>query len=89
MNAIHLNTLDELYVCVESTLPRTGLILRHDALYCPWARAVVAGAPEVRWQYPNCPLSQQIMQHLSNFAHSALIEKGFVLLESGTSDKGH
>lgn len=47
MNVIDLSTLDGLYCFVESTISRTGLILRHDALYCPWAKAVAAAVQEV------------------------------------------
>ena len=83
IHAIDLRTLDELYVFVESAMQRTGLILEHDAPYCPWARSVSAAVPEVRWLHPAHPLSEQCMQHLGNFAHTTLIEKGFVLLERG------
>jgi hypothetical protein len=83
IQAIELSTLNQLYGFVESAIPRTGLILEYDALYCPWARSVSAAVPEVRWCHPAHPLSQQCMQHLGNFAHTTLIEKGFVLLERG------
>ena len=55
IHAINLGTLDELYAFVESAMPRTGLILLHNALYCPWARSVSAAVPEVRWVQPAQP----------------------------------
>jgi hypothetical protein len=83
LSGIDLNTLDELYDFVESTIPRAGLILTHDAAYCPWARSVSAAVPEVRWVYPTRALSEQLLQHLCNFAHCSRFEKGFMLLEMG------
>ncbi len=83
IQAIDLSTLNQLYEFVESAIPRTGLILEHDALYCPWARSVSAAVPEVRWFHPARPLNDGCMRHLGNFAHTTLVEKGFVLLERG------
>jgi hypothetical protein len=83
IHPIDPRTLGELYVFVESAIVRTGLILEHDALYCPWARSVSAAVPEVRWFDPSRPLSEQFLQHLGNFAHATLTEKGFVLLGRG------
>jgi len=83
ISAIDLNTLDELYGFVESTIPRTGLILTHDATYCPWVRSVAAAVPEVRWVYPTRALGDKLVEHLCNFAHCSRFEKGFMLLEMG------
>lgn len=80
---IDLNTLDELYVFVESTIPRTGFILEHEAIYCPWARSVSSSVPEVSWLYPQKPLDDLLIQHIGNFAHATLNRKGFVLIERG------
>jgi hypothetical protein len=83
LSAIDLNTLDDLYDFVESTIPRTGLILTHDATYCPWARSVAAAVPEVHWVYPTRALGDKVIEHLCNFAHCPRLEKGFILLEMG------
>jgi len=83
LETIELTTLDELYAFVESSVARTGLILDHDALYRPWARAVSSACTDVRWLYPAKPLAATVLQHLGNFAHAPLSEKAFVLIEHG------
>lgn len=83
MEAVELNSIDELYAFVESAAHRTGLILDVDAVYRPWARTVAADCRDMVWVYPRSPLSEQLLQHLSNFAHAPMPEKGFVLLERG------
>lgn len=83
LEAIELKSLNELYEFVESTLPRTGLFLRDDAPHSPWARAVAAELQDVKWLYPLNPFPTEYVQHLCNFAHHALIDKGMVLLERG------
>jgi hypothetical protein len=83
LQSINLAELDDVYEFVEAAAPKTGLILHDDALYRPWVRAVVARVPEVAWFYPSAPLSAESMRHLCNFAHSSLVEKGFVLIEAG------
>jgi hypothetical protein len=83
LEAIELTTLDELYAFVESSVARTGLILDHDALYRPWARAVSSACTDVHWLYPAKPLAATVLQHLGNFAHAPLSAKAFVLIEHG------
>jgi hypothetical protein len=83
LDPVELNTIEELYAFVEMAVPRTGLLLDADALFRPWARAVSAECKDVRWVYPSKPLSEQLLRHLSNFAHRPLPEKGFVLFEGG------
>jgi hypothetical protein len=81
--AIELNTLDELYAFVESSVARTGLVLAPDAFFRPWVRTVSAECHDVQWRYLNRPLSDQLLQHLKNFAHAPVPDKGFVLFENG------
>jgi hypothetical protein len=83
LDAIDLNTIDELYSFVETAIQQTALVLVPDALFRPWVRAVSAECREVRWLYLDKPLSEQLLQHLSNFAHTSLPEKGFVLFDGG------
>jgi DnaJ-domain-containing protein 1 len=83
INPVELTTIDELYEFVESAIERTGLVLATDALFRPWARAVSAECQDVRWLYPSQPLSEHLLQHLANFSHAALPDKGFVLFEQG------
>jgi hypothetical protein len=83
LESVDLSTLDDVYNFVEAAVARTGLILHDDAMYRPWVRAVAASVPEVTWFYPARPLTQEFIRHLCNFGHSALVEKGFVLIESG------
>jgi hypothetical protein len=83
INSVELNTIDELYEFVESAIERTGLVLAADALFRPWVRAVSAECKDVRWLYPGQPLSEQLLQHLANFSHTTLPDKGFVLFEQG------
>ncbi len=78
-----LETVDELYAFVESAVHRTGLALDADALYRPWARAVSAECKDVKWFYPSRPLSEQVLRHLTNFAHRPLPAKGLLLFELG------
>jgi hypothetical protein len=83
INPVELNTIDELYAFVESAIQRTALVLVADALFRPWVRSVSAECQDVRWLYPSQPLSEHLLQHLGNFSHAALPDKGFVLLEQG------
>src|SRR5579872_7297500 len=83
LQSINLAELDAVYEFVEAAIPKTGLILHDDALFRPWVRAVVASVPEVAWFCPSAPLSGESIRHLCNFAHSSLVEKGFVLIEAG------
>jgi hypothetical protein len=83
LESISLNTIDELYAFVENSVQRTALILDPDAQFRPWARAVSADCKDIHWLYIASPLPEQLAQHLGNFAHVPLPEKGFVLLESG------
>jgi len=83
LDAINLNTIDELYAFVEMAIQRTGLVLDPDAFYRPWARAVSAECKDVRWVYPSRSLSEPLLRHLANFAHRPLPDKGFVLFQMG------
>jgi hypothetical protein len=83
LESVDLSTLDDVYNFVEAAVTRTGLILHDDAMYRPWVRAVAASVPGIAWFYPARPLSQEFVRHLCNFGHSALVEKGFILIESG------
>jgi DnaJ-like protein len=83
IDAVDLNTIDELYAFVEMAIQRTGLVLDPDAFYRPWARAVSAECKDVRWVYPSRPLSEPLLRHLANFAHRPLPDKGFVLFQTG------
>lgn len=83
LNTIDLNTVNDLYGFVEMAIEQTGLILDSEAPYRPWARHVSAECREVRWVYPSRPLSGQLLQHLANFAHHPLPDKGFVLFQMG------
>ena len=83
LETVQLASTDELYALVESAVAKTALILDGDAPHRPWARAVASLCPEVRWLYPGRPLSDQLLQQLSNLAHAPMPEKGFVLIEHG------
>ncbi|MFB3916339.1 MAG: DnaJ family molecular chaperone [Terriglobales bacterium] len=83
LEAVELNSIEDLYAFVESAVAQTGLILDSDACYRPWARTLAADCRDVRWVYPSRALSEQLLQHLSNFAHERLPEKGFVLIAMG------
>lgn len=83
LDATDLNTIDELYAFVELAIVQTALVLDADALFRPWARAVSADCRDVRWIYPSRPLSEQLSQHLANFAHRPLPDKGFLLFKMG------
>jgi hypothetical protein len=83
LDSIELKTVDGLYNFVESSVARTGLILDPDAPHRPWARAVSSDCPDVKWLYPEEPLPDALLQHLSNFVHGPVSWKGFVLLEHG------
>jgi len=83
LEALELNTIDELYAFVETAVQKTGLILIPDAYYRPWARLVSSECHDVRWLYVKNPLPDSLLQHLSNFAHAPLPGKGFVLFEMG------
>jgi len=83
LDAIELNTIDDLYTFVETAIQRTGLVLAPDAFFSPWVRAVSAQCHDVRWLYLSKPISGELQQHLANFAHKPLPDKGFVLLEMG------
>ncbi|HTT23162.1 MAG TPA: DnaJ domain-containing protein [Candidatus Sulfotelmatobacter sp.] len=83
LEATDLNTIDDLYAFVEKALHQTGLVLDADAPFRPWARTVSAGCNEVRWVYPSRPLPELLLQHLANFAHRPLPDKGFVLFQMG------
>ena len=83
LDAIDLNTLDELYAFVEMAIQRTGLVLDPDAFYRPWVRHVSAECNDVRRVYSTRPLSEQLLQHLANFAHRPLPDKGFLLFQMG------
>ena len=83
LESIELGTIEELYTFVESSIEQTALVLDHDALYRPWVRLASSSCSQVRWVYPAKPLSEMLLQHLGNFAHTALSEKTLVLLERG------
>lgn len=83
LNTIDLNTVNDLYGFVEMAVQQTGLMLDSEAPYRPWARHVSAECREVNWVYPSRPLSEQLLQHLTNFAHHPLPDKGFVLFQMG------
>ena len=83
LEALELNTIDELYAFVETAIQKTGLILISDAYYRPWARLVSSECHDVRWLYLKNPLPDPLLRHLSNFAHAPLPDKGFVLFEMG------
>jgi hypothetical protein len=83
LDSIALNTIEDLYTFVESSTSRTALVIAADALFRPWVRTVSAECNDVRWLCLDKPLSQDLLQHLSNLAHSLIPDKGFVLLENG------
>jgi hypothetical protein len=83
LEPIELANINELYAFVESCAPQTAVILDHEAIYRPWARNVSSNCSEVRWLYPAKPLSEEIIRHLGNFAHTTITEKAFVLIEQG------
>lgn len=83
LESVELGTIEELYTFVESSVEQTALVLDHDALYRPWARLVSSSCPQVRWLYPVKPIPAMLLQHLGNFAHTALSETTLVLLEGG------
>ena len=83
LNAVDLNTIDQLYAFVEMAIQKTALVLDDSAIFRPWARTVSAECRDVQWVYPSRPLSEHLLQHLANFAHRPLPDKGFVLFEMG------
>lgn len=83
LESIELGTIEELYSFVESSVEQTALVLDHDALYRPWVRLVSSSCAQLRWVYPVRPIPAMLLQHLGNFAHTALSEKTLVLLERG------
>ena len=83
MTPIDFASLDDLYRFVDSALFRTGLILDSAAEHRPWARTLVVDCRDVQWFFPSRSISDAFLQHLSNFAHSKIEEKGVVLLEHG------
>lgn len=83
LESIELGTIEELYTFVESSIEQTALVLDHDALYRPWARLASSNCSQIRWVYPAKPISEMLLQHLGNFAHTVLNEKTLVLLERG------
>jgi hypothetical protein len=83
MTVIELASLDDLYRFVDSALFRTGLILDSSAEHRPWARTISVDCRDVQWFFPANPLPEAFLQHLSNFAHSKVAEKGIVLIEHG------
>jgi hypothetical protein len=83
LQPVELRTIEELYSFVESSVEKTALVLDHDALYRAWPRLVSSSCSQVRWFYTVKPLPEVLIQHLSNFAHTALNAKSLVLLEYG------
>jgi hypothetical protein len=83
LEATDLSTIDALYAFVEGAVPKTGLLLNEDAPYRPWSCMVSSACQDIRWVYPSRPLPSQLLQHLANFAHRPLPNKGFVLFEMG------
>ena len=83
LNAVELNTIDELYAFVEMAIHKTALVLDDSAIFRPWARTVSAECQDVQWAYPSRPLSEHLLQHLAIFAHRPLPDKGFLLFETG------
>lgn len=83
MTPIDFASLDDLYRFVDSALFRTGLILDSSAEHRPWARTLVVDCRDVQWFVPSRSVPDAFLQHLSNFAHSKVEEKGVILLEHG------
>lgn len=83
LNAVDLNTIDQFYAFVEMAIHKTALVLDESAIFRPWARTVSAECRDVQWVYPSRPLSEHLLQHLANFAHRPLPDKGFLLFETG------
>jgi len=83
LNAVELDTIDELYAFVEMAIEKTALVLDESAVFRPWARAVSSECRDVQWVYPSRPLSEHLLQHLANFAHRPLPDKGFLLFATG------
>jgi hypothetical protein len=83
MTGIELTSLDDLYKFVDSALMRTGLILDSAAQHRPWARTLIVDCREINWYFPTRPLPDSFLEHLSNFLHGKVAEKGIVLIEKG------
>jgi hypothetical protein len=83
LEPIELADINELYAFVESCAPRTAVILDHEAIYRPWARSVSSACSDIRWLYPARPFPEEAIRHFGNFAHTAITEKAFVLIEKG------
>jgi hypothetical protein len=83
MTGIELTSLDDLYRFVDSALVRTGLILDSAAQHRPWARTLIVDCREIEWYFPIRALPDSFLDHLSNFLHGKVAEKGIVLIERG------
>ena len=83
LKPIALSTLDQLYDFVESCGTPTGLLLDKDAPHSPWARAVSAACPELKWFYPETSLARSVLKHLENFAHRSLPSTPVLLIRNG------